>query len=988
LALPGFSSAQSTNDAARSAGLREQGKKTVLMLFDERFDLPGLQLIDKSIEAGLTSRFGNGIEFYRESLDLSRFPMNDDGLFYRDYYRSKYAGKRIDAVLAIMEPALTFTLKHGNDIFPGAPIVFCGVEARQLQNRPLGPNVTGVYVKRDFAQTAELALTVWPHTHQAIFIAGTSAYDRALTELARADLHLLGDRVAVSYLTDLPVAELLERVSKLPHDSVILYSSLFIDGAGESFDPYEVASLISRRASVPCFGFTNRYVGRGIVGGKVVGLEAQGAKVAEITARILRGNKAGDIGVMEAGPSVPTFDWRQVVRWKINPVSLPANSIVRFHTPSLWERHRWTIMALAAVVIAQSVVIIILMINRRLRQRAEARLSESETRFGRVADAAPVMIWMSGPDKLCTFFNKAWLEFTGRTMEQELGKGWTDGVHPDDLQDCLKTYVHWFEARESFFMEYRLRRRDGEYRHITDTGVPRYGSKGNFRGYIGACVDITDTVEKERALRESEERMSLAVGAANLELWEWDFKKDDVWGSKNRRALLGLPLSGKLTLATVLSQVHVDDRERVRQTLMDAIETGEDYTCEYRILIPGQRERWTELRGHSGHASDGKTIVLRGVAMDITERKQAQDLFRLATEASPSGTVLVNDQGRIILVNAHVEELFGYRRDELIGKPVEILVAERFAAEYPAHRAKFHELPEARMMGAERELFARRKDGTEFPVEVGLNPIQTGAGLLVLASVIDVSARRLAEQQARQSRDEISRLSRISLLGEMTASIAHELNQPLAAISSNASAGRRFIDRDAVDVTTFREILVDIEDQAHRANDVIRNIRNTVKKGDTLRERINLNDLIRRVGHMLQPDARAHSCKLDISLPNDLPTIIQGDPLQIQQVLVNLVGNGFEAMVDTPPGKRTVEIAAERNGDGIVCVSVRDQGVGVSDEARERLFDQFFTTKEEGLGMGLAIVRSVIEAHGGKIEVENLAEAGARFYFTLPISQV
>ena len=132
---------------------------------------------------------------------------------------------------------------------------------------------------------------------------------------------------------------------------------------------------------------------------------------------------------------------------------------------------------------------------------------------------------------------------------------------------------------------------------------------------------------------------------------------------------------------------------------------------------------------------------------------------------------------------------------------------------------------------------------------------------------------------------------------------------------------------------------------------------------------------------MLQPDAQAHSCELNISLPNDLPSI-QGDPVQIQQILVNLVGNAFEAMLDTPIGKRKVEISAHRNGDEMVCVSVRDQGAGISDEARERIFDQFFTTKEEGL----AIVRSAIEAHGGKIEVENLAGAGAHFSFTLPTS--
>jgi PAS domain S-box-containing protein len=616
-------------------------------------------------------------------------------------------------------------------------------------------------------------------------------------------------------------------------------------------------------------------------------------------------------------------------------------------------------------------------------QTSEASLLESELRFGRMADAAPVMIWTAGPDKLCTFFNKAWLDFTGRTMEQELGNGWSEGVHPDDFEGCLKTYVERFDALEPFFMKYRLRRSDGEYRYVTDTGVPRYGARGKFRGYIGACVDITDLLEKEQALRESEERMNLAIDAAKLGLWEWDFRKDELWGNTQRRAQLGLPLTGKLKLEDALSLVHVDDRERVRQTLKDATQGGKEYSCEYRVLGPDKREHWTELRGRSGRGPDGETIVLRGVVMDITERKQAQDLFRLATEASPSGAVLVDDHGRIILVNAHVEELFGYRRDELIGKPVEILMPETFAARHPEYRAKFHELPEARMMGAGRELFARRKDGTEFPIEIGLNPIQTQEGLLVLASVIDISARRLAEREARKSREEISRLSRISLLGEMTASIAHELGQPLTGISNNASAGQRFIDKGKVDIAIMHEILVDIEAQAHRASDVIRNIRNTVKKGAALRTRINLNELITRVGHILQPDARAHSSELKISLPEDSP-VIEGDPVQIQQVLINLVGNAFESMLDTPIRKRRVEIVAEQKTDEMVCVSVSDRGMGISDEARERIFDQFFTTKEEGIGMGLAIVRSVIEAHGGKIEVEDLAGAGARFSFTLP----
>src|SRR5436309_949223 len=286
------------------------------------------------------------------------------------------------------------------------------------------------------------------------------------------------------------------------------------------------------------------------------------------------------------------------------------------------------------------------------RKIAEEELSESEARFGTIADAAPVLIWMSGVDKLCTFFNKPWLEFTGRSLEQEMGNGWAEGVHPDDLQRCHDIYVSAFDAREPFVMQYRLRRHDGEYRWISDSGVPRYDAKKNFVGYIGSCVDVTELLNKEEDLSESEERMSLAAEAANLALWEWNPNTDELWGSKTRRALLGLPASGKLTLQDTISRVvHVDDRDRLLQTLKDAAATGKDYECEYRAILPDGRVRWMEQRGRCMPGADGQTVVTRGVSMDVTQRKQAEDLFRLATEASPSGIVLVNDRGRIVLVN-------------------------------------------------------------------------------------------------------------------------------------------------------------------------------------------------------------------------------------------------------------------------------------------------------------------------------------------------
>ena len=145
---------------------------------------------------------------------------------------------------------------------------------------------------------------------------------------------------------------------------------------------------------------------------------------------------------------------------------------------------------------------------------------------GIVADAAPVLIWMAGVDKLCTFFNKPWLEFTGRSMEQELGNGWAEGVHQDDLEKCLEVYTSAFDARQPFVMQYRLRRDDGEYRWISDQGVPRYDAQGTFAGYIGSCVDVTELMTKDEALRQSEERMRLAAAAVNLGIWEWDLSNE------------------------------------------------------------------------------------------------------------------------------------------------------------------------------------------------------------------------------------------------------------------------------------------------------------------------------------------------------------------------------------------------------------------------------------------------------------------------------
>jgi signal transduction histidine kinase len=269
--------------------------------------------------------------------------------------------------------------------------------------------------------------------------------------------------------------------------------------------------------------------------------------------------------------------------------------------------------------------------------------------------------------------------------------------------------------------------------------------------------------------------------------------------------------------------------------------------------------------------------------------------------------------------------------------------------------------------------------------------IVTGIPLMLLSVLLEDDRRSQqalheVEDDARRNREQINLLSRVSLLGEMTASLAHELGQPLSAIITNANAGRRLIDKGKEDPETLRDILVNVASDGHRAHEIIQNVRNTIKKGDAIRHPINLNELVTKVAHVVRPDAVAYSCEVETSLARDLP-LIEGDPVQIQQVLVNLVSNALDAMRQTPPNQRKVEISTRGNGDGEVRLSVRDHGTGIRSGVHEQLFDQFFTTKEQGLGMGLAIVRSIVEAHGGKIHAENVADGGACFYFTLPVTK-
>ncbi len=267
------------------------------------------------------------------------------------------------------------------------------------------------------------------------------------------------------------------------------------------------------------------------------------------------------------------------------------------------------------------------------REALQHELREREDGFRVVADTAPVLIWMSGTDTLCNFFNKPWLAFTGRTLQQELGNGWAEGVHPGDLGGCIETYLSSFKARTSFSMEYRLRRADGTYRWVLNQGVARYLPDGEFAGYIGSCVDITDRKRSEQALREAEEQARLRLEAANVGTWECNLLTGEVlWSANMEKIHQREPGSFRGTFESFLEGVHPEDRARIPQMVKKAIEGDGRYYAEYRQVHPDGTIGWIGSRGQVFYDSARQAVRIMGTSGDIAERKQAEALLRTTHE--------------------------------------------------------------------------------------------------------------------------------------------------------------------------------------------------------------------------------------------------------------------------------------------------------------------------------------------------------------------
>ena len=355
--------------------------KRVLLLFDEDRTLPGLSVLDQTIRSTLNSGLGGNVEFFTESIQAAQFPGEQHALALRDYFLKKYGSAKLDLIVAVMGPSVRFLLQHAETFAPGVPIVFCGADARDLEGATLPVHMTGLLVRRVFAPTLDVALRLQPDTRQVFIVGGTSEFDRRLQSAARREFEPFAGRVSFAYLTDLPMKDLLTAVSTVPPRSVILYLTVFRDGAGQTFVPHDAVSRISAVASAPVYVFVDQFLGLGPVGGYLYSLELHGKASAEVGLRLLGGESPANIPVREVPSNQHMFDSRQINHWGLDNRLLPADSVLKFREPSAWDRYRGYILSALVLLFVQSGLIIGLLVHRARRRRAEAELRVSFARI-------------------------------------------------------------------------------------------------------------------------------------------------------------------------------------------------------------------------------------------------------------------------------------------------------------------------------------------------------------------------------------------------------------------------------------------------------------------------------------------------------------------------------------------------------------------------------------------------------------------------------
>jgi two-component system sensor kinase FixL len=485
------------------------------------------------------------------------------------------------------------------------------------------------------------------------------------------------------------------------------------------------------------------------------------------------------------------------------------------------------------------------------------------------------------------------------------------------------------------------------------------------------------------------EHFRVRIEGFGVGTWDLDLTTRELEWSETARMLLGVERGSPASYDLFLSRLAPDDRARVEDTISQVSERGGGFDVSFRIAGTSDRGKWIRARAGLIRDDAGVARHLSGIFLDIDEEKQVEEALRTREthlrsilHTIPDAMIVIDGRGIMQLFSTAAERLFGWSEQEAIGQNVSILMPEPDRTRHDSYIARYRSTNDPHIIGIGRIVTGKRRDGTTFPMHLSIGEMQSGGEPYFTGFVRDLTEHQKTQARLQELQSELVHVSRLTAMGEMASALAHEINQPLAAISNYMKGSRRLLAGSTdPNIAKIESALDRASEQALRAGQIIRRLRDFVSRGESEKRVESLSKLIEEAGALGLAGAREQNVQLRFNLDPGADLVL-ADRVQIQQVLVNLFRNALEAMAQSP--RRELVVTNARVTDDMIEVEVSDTGSGFQDDVIPNLFQTFFTTKETGMGVGLSISRSIIEAHGGRMVAESNAPGGATFRFTLP----
>jgi PAS domain S-box-containing protein len=645
-----------------------------------------------------------------------------------------------------------------------------------------------------------------------------------------------------------------------------------------------------------------------------------------------------------------------------------------------------------------------------LRTASEA-LSQEIDQYKQVLDRSrlhleilhklPAVAWTITPDGNCNFINQFYLDATGlsadfctaplETLRKDRGDlpPFLSVLHPDHKERV--SHIFWDGVRSGggWTFEAPFLHADGSYHWHFDRAVPARDAQGKVLWFVGSSSDIHELRSARDSLMDMERRLLAIIDNSPNLIFLKDSDGRFLLVNREFERLTGISrdqIIGKtddeLSKLREAGALLTNDREVPRSGEVMVLE--EPATTD---RVP----RWSAVQKFPIVDRDGRTYATAHITTDVTARKRAEEQLRLAEnrsrlilDSSLDAVITIDASDAITGWSKSAEDIFGWSCEEVVGhRMADTIIPVQYREAHLRGLTHFLATGEGRILNRRIEIAALHKAGHEFPVELTVTAIRFESTWHFTAFLRDLTDKRRVEEALREARDELTRVTRLTAMGQLSASIAHEINQPLTAIAANSDTCLYWLSGEEADLAKARAAAQRLAKDARRASEIIARIKALMNKTPVERAPLDINDAIRDVMKLTEVELRRHRITMLAELHESVPRI-NGDRVQLQQVILNLILNSIESMMLVEDRPRTLSITSRVVDDKMVEVSIHDTGVGLGSTVVDRLFDAFFTTKHNGTGMGLAICRSIIEAHDGQISAIPGAQFGAIFQFSLP----